>query len=160
MKHFKSNKRLNETGLSLLEVVASIVLLTIILLSVASMLIQSSKTTSTSEDIIDATYIAQREMEDLYNYAKKNEFNLDKQTTYQSKSWNYSKNPTDNNNFENNEIEPYITISFNKVPLYSKSNNIDSNLTRVIIKVYDKKSDKKSGKAPKAQVENTLEWRS
>ncbi|WP_079523907.1 type IV pilus modification PilV family protein [Solibacillus isronensis] len=57
-----------ERGVSLVEVVASIVLITIILLSFFSFFIQSKKTHVASESIVDATYIAQQEMEELYGF--------------------------------------------------------------------------------------------
>lgn len=55
-----------ERGISLVEVVASIVLITIILISFFSFFVQSKKTHVASESIVDATYIAQKEMEELY----------------------------------------------------------------------------------------------
>ncbi|MGA4518573.1 type IV pilus modification PilV family protein [Solibacillus silvestris] len=55
-----------DRGISLVEVVASIVLITIILISFFSFFIQSKKTQVASESIVDATYVAQKEMEELY----------------------------------------------------------------------------------------------
>lgn len=57
-----------ECGISLVEVVASLVLITIILISFFSFFIQSKKTHVTSESIVDATYMAQKEMEELYGF--------------------------------------------------------------------------------------------
>ncbi|MEK4078610.1 type IV pilus modification PilV family protein [Solibacillus sp. FSL K6-1126] len=57
-----------ERGISLVEVVASIVLITVILLSFFSLFLQSKKTHVASESIIDATYVAQQEMEELYGF--------------------------------------------------------------------------------------------
>lgn len=60
----------NEFGISLIEVIASILILTIILISFFSLLIQSNRTNSLSESIADATYIAQMEMENLYTISE------------------------------------------------------------------------------------------
>lgn len=60
----------SEQGLTLIEVIASIVLIFIILLSFMSIFLQSNKTTVTSSDIVDATYLAQKEMENIYTYRK------------------------------------------------------------------------------------------
>ena len=57
-----------DCGLTLIEVIASIVLISMILLSFMGMFLQSSKTITTSDDIINATYIAQKEMESIYKY--------------------------------------------------------------------------------------------
>lgn len=55
-----------ERGISLLEVVASVVLIMIILLSFFSFFVQSKKTHVASESIVEATYIAQQDMEEIY----------------------------------------------------------------------------------------------
>ena len=57
-----------EQGLTLVEVIASIVLISIILLSFMGLFMQSNKTTATSGDIVNATYIAQKEMENIYKH--------------------------------------------------------------------------------------------
>lgn len=62
-----------ERGISLVEVVASVVLITIILISFFSFFIQSKKTHIASESIVDATYIVQQEMEELYGLISDND---------------------------------------------------------------------------------------
>lgn len=68
----RQNRKLfkSQGGFSLIEVVASLVIITVILLSFFGLLIQSNKTGKSSEQIIDATYLAQKEMEKMYNYFK------------------------------------------------------------------------------------------
>lgn len=56
----------NEHGVTLVELLASIVLITLILTTFITVFIQSAKTYKTSENIIDATYVAQAEMEKIY----------------------------------------------------------------------------------------------
>lgn len=67
-KVFKFIKR--ENGVSLVEVVASVVLISIILISFLGLIIQSNKTGKSSSDIVDATYIAQTELEEIYKMTK------------------------------------------------------------------------------------------
>ncbi len=57
-----------DCGLTLIEVIASIVLISVILLSFMGMFLQTSRTTATSDDIVNATYIAQKGMESIYKY--------------------------------------------------------------------------------------------
>ncbi|GLC87267.1 prepilin-type N-terminal cleavage/methylation domain-containing protein [Lysinibacillus piscis] len=59
----------NDDGLSLLEVVVALLLIGIILISFFALLLQSNKTTHKSNVIMDATYVAQQEMEKIYNLA-------------------------------------------------------------------------------------------
>lgn len=70
MKRFERKKRTGEKGFSLVEVLASIVILSLILMTFMMMVYYSAKTGRTSENIIDATYIAQIEMEKVYNTNK------------------------------------------------------------------------------------------
>lgn len=59
-----------ERGVSLVEVVASIVLITIILISFFGLFLQTKKTNIQSENISSSTYIAQVEMEKIYLFSK------------------------------------------------------------------------------------------
>ena len=77
----------SEKGLSLIEVVASILLISIILLSFFGLFIQSKKTGVASEKIVDATYAAQIELEDLYSVISNNNiYELEEYLTAQSYS--------------------------------------------------------------------------
>ncbi|MFJ7182437.1 prepilin-type N-terminal cleavage/methylation domain-containing protein [Lysinibacillus xylanilyticus] len=60
----------NDKGFTLIEVFASLILITIILLSFFGLFIQSNKTTKTSSTIIDSTYLAQTEMENVFKEIK------------------------------------------------------------------------------------------
>ena len=66
MGKLKLKLQKNEKGISLVEVLASIVILTLLLTTFLMMFVQSAKTNKKSEEIIDATYIAQTEMENIY----------------------------------------------------------------------------------------------
>ncbi|MEK4228865.1 prepilin-type N-terminal cleavage/methylation domain-containing protein [Solibacillus sp. FSL H8-0538] len=68
---YKLKKTLDcQKGISLIEVVASIVLISIILISFFGLFIQSAKTGKASEEIVDATYVAQQKMEFYFNFSK------------------------------------------------------------------------------------------
>lgn len=56
----------NEDGASLAELLASIVILGILLTIVLSMFINSANVNRKSEELVDVTYIAQTELENLY----------------------------------------------------------------------------------------------
>src|SRR5690625_2953976 len=60
----------NEDALTLAEVLASIVILTIVLILFSSIFTQSWKSTNRSEANIDATFLAQIEMENMYAFSK------------------------------------------------------------------------------------------
>lgn len=57
----------DQEGATLVELVAAIAILAIVVTSFLSFFIQSAQTTYSSEEITDATYLAQQEMEYLYH---------------------------------------------------------------------------------------------
>lgn len=57
---------MNEKGMTLIEILASIVILSIIVVSLLTFFVQSSKTNTVSKNIINATYVAENEMENIY----------------------------------------------------------------------------------------------
>lgn len=65
---FLQKKQLSkEDGLTLVEIIASIAILSIILFVILFVLLQSIQANKTSEEIVDATYIAQTTMEHIYD---------------------------------------------------------------------------------------------
>lgn len=62
------NQMKNQDGLTLVELLGSIVILSIILVSFLGFFIQSARTTKVSGEIIDASYIAQQQAEEIYNH--------------------------------------------------------------------------------------------
>lgn len=71
----------NEQGVSLIELVASIVIISIILISFFGLFLQSKKTHVASETIVDTTYHAQQEMEEIYGFVSANGANWLKDST-------------------------------------------------------------------------------
>jgi type II secretory pathway pseudopilin PulG len=57
----------SEKGITLIEILASLVILSIIIVSLLSMFIQSSKTNNVSKRMVDATYLAETYVEEINN---------------------------------------------------------------------------------------------
>lgn len=138
-----------EKGFTLVEVLASTILITLILVSFLTIFAQGAKTNRVSENIIDSTYLAQTEMEKIYGL---------------------SKNINSNNisaAFPSTQYESPVpkTVEGSKWIEYKKKNNpsgatiliriedTTEKLTRIIIEVYE---DPKMN--PKAKMENVLIW--
>jgi type II secretory pathway pseudopilin PulG len=64
MKKF-SNHYFSEKGITLIEILASIVILSIIIVSLLSMFVQSTRSNNISKNIMDTTYVAETSMEEL-----------------------------------------------------------------------------------------------
>lgn len=164
-----------QSGFTLVEVIASIVIITIILVSFFTFFINTAKTTKTSNDIFDATYYAQKEMEKLYNLTQTNivakSLSINEKTAiiesaitnnpfngtpeYEAnKDYYYKK---DGNSFVK---KGNTTTDPNDVYFYElefKYYDEALNLTRFIINIYDRADTAKA--KPKAKMESILEWR-
>lgn len=57
----------SQRGVTLIEILVSIIILSIIIISLLSMFVQSSRSNSVSKNVMDATYLAETEMEVMYN---------------------------------------------------------------------------------------------
>ncbi|MEY9969741.1 prepilin-type N-terminal cleavage/methylation domain-containing protein [Lysinibacillus sp. RC46] len=133
----------SQGGFTLIEVIASLVIITIILLSFFGLLIQSNKTGKSSEQIIDATYLAQKEMEKMYNY-----FKSTKIETWES-DFPYEK---DEEKSSGNTTQYKVTPvnAKNKEIIIVKAEDMSPEKTvRITIEVYDSR-----GKILKAKVQN------
>lgn len=72
----RAEDRRNERGVTLVELLASIILITLILTTFITIYMQSARTLHTSDKIVDATYIAQTEMEKLYSVSVKTSYGM------------------------------------------------------------------------------------
>ncbi|MEH7176393.1 type IV pilus modification PilV family protein [Neobacillus vireti] len=61
---------MNEKGMTLIEILASIVILSIIVVSLLSFFVQTARSNNVSKNIMDATYVAENEMEEVYSQIK------------------------------------------------------------------------------------------
>ena len=132
MKAFKLLK--NEQGLTLVELLGSIVILSIIVMSFLGFFIQSAKTTQVSDEILDGSYVAQQQAEEIYNFS--HSMNYEDLISYFDGSDSYNK---DGNAYVTHR-EGYA------VRLYIEPTDNDG-LYSLLIKVFD--SDGKQS----AQVE-------
>lgn len=64
----------NEHGLTLTEILASIVIISIVITTFMLVFVQSSKTTTTSKHILDSTYYAETEMEEINHLYSKEKY--------------------------------------------------------------------------------------
>src|SRR5690625_1535574 len=74
MEVTNQRKLFNQKGLTLIEVLVSIVIISIILLAILFVLLQIIRTNKTSQEIVNATYVAQKEMEEMYRVSQNEDF--------------------------------------------------------------------------------------
>lgn len=129
MKNFDIQlKRIqNEYGLTLIEVLASVVLLTLLLTTFITIYIQSANINKTSETIIDATYIAQTEMEKVYS--KQKEYNM---SNIDDAMIDLGYQPIGNLRYSYANINH---STYDVEILFEKVNDLPDNMNRILIKV-------------------------
>lgn len=162
----KGNKKLDQRGISLIEVIVSILLISIILITFYGMFIQSKKTNNTAEATGDATYLAQTEMEKVYQLSTSislSQLNSSSLSGYTLKTNNFIKSCGNSaQNFENKLIykDYSSTITYEKV----LNENFTSKITisplchfdrsaTILIEIINKQNVKK------AILENVYVWK-
>lgn len=137
MIKFKSEK-----GLTLVEVLAAIVIMTIIFTSIISILNLTAKTNRTSEDIIDATYLAQQEMEFIYKLSEEDsELSSFYDEKLPSETWNiYEKEVKEQDEF-------LVEI---------RQKETEDDMVRIVVTVYEVSDSVKEN--PRAKMETLLKW--
>lgn len=152
------NDIFDERGLSLLEVIVSMLLLSIILISFFGFFVQSSKSYNTSETITNGIYKGQTVMEHIYFVSKNSPFSID---NLNSKDYSFEPLPLEEYNtlynLTNSKNYQYLYIdeskeNFQIVLKINKIGNYYSTYS-VIIEIYDEQNKLKN------KIENIYNWK-
>lgn len=131
MNIFTQNKTLyNRKGMTLIEIIISLALLAIIVVPFLTLFVYSTVVTQKSEIVLDATYVAQRVIEDIYNESQDETIPI----------------PSDG-------IEKNWDSWSGNYWIY-KEISVQSNLVSVLIKIYSDDSESQL----EAQMETKLLW--
>jgi len=138
---------MNEKGLTLVEILASITILSIIIVSLLSMFIQSSRSNQYSENILNATYVAQSQLEEIINLSHVPGITSLDGLLKLLKEEGYILDNECNNCYGivQNEDDRYVLIQ-----LTNKSRN----LGKVLVKVFDDQTKTRQ----EAQMEMVFQW--
>lgn len=131
-------------GFTLVEILVSITILSIIVVTFLTFFIQSAKTNTYSEDVLDATYVAQSEMEELYKLGTKVPF---EEVNVELEKLSYPSFAGAGSITSTKVIDDYT------ITLYIDKPGQKDNLGNVLIEVRNK-----SGKM-QAQMETTIKWK-
>lgn len=135
----------SESGRTLLEIVISFAILAIIIIPFTSLFIQSGKNISKSEEMMDATYITQSVMEEVYHLSKTIEFQPNM----------IIGNITGETKQRIND-ETYIFFRDDYfIELFLQKHPSSNELVHVLVKVY--RDEKKE--ILEAQMETSVAWR-
>lgn len=148
-KRHKHTKIMNENGLTLVEVLASVVLLTIIITIFLNVFMQSAKTNTTSEEIVDATYLAQTEMEKIYSKSLETKYS-ERENAFENLGYSPLTGENEWALFGKELDDGYYA----KIKIQKDSMEVAENMNRLIITIHDRSATDK----PQAQMENILLW--
>lgn len=142
----------NNQGFSLIEIIASLVIFTILLTSFLSLYLSTAQTTRNASDSLDYTLIAQKELEKIYNLVK---LHSPSERDQIMTSLGYSK--LNNEQYERtvttSGVEPYVL----SVAIRSYTSNSFSDLNDKLS--YVKVSTSNSSKTRSYSVmESLVEW--
>ncbi|WP_397539477.1 hypothetical protein [Rummeliibacillus pycnus] len=145
----KIKSSFNEKGATLVEVIASFVILVILLISFFTLFIQTKQTTKSSAQVVDATYLAQTEMEEIYKYSKDNGLNrsiIENDLGYKPED----STVTNPRSYTKSSSKPLINlrIADNK----NVDGSINKDLMNVIVEV-------KEDTVTKAKMETVVKWK-
>ena len=144
---FNQRKLFNQKGLTLIEVLLSLVIISIILLAILFVLLQIIRTNKTSQELVNATYVAQTEMEEMYHVSQSEDFD----------AWIGDVQSSDKDYSYANSMHTIIYDVLNQYTVemkISENEELPSPLKRITIHVFELDH---SG-SPKAKMENLLEW--
>lgn len=139
----KHSNLTDENGLTLVEILAAIVIISLIFVSIVTILNLTAKTNKSSEDIIDATYVAQEEMEYIYKISRENG-SFESLEAYGS--------PTEEDGWDiywKDNVE-------SKYQVEVREKKLEDSMVRIVVRVYEQTAD--SSEKPKAQMETLLNW--
>jgi type II secretory pathway pseudopilin PulG len=131
----------SEKGLTLIEILASITILFIVIMSLLSFFVQSSRTNTTSKKIADATYVAESCMEEISNSVTTSKsidtLILNGYKKIVGTTSNYEKDPNTTGHYIFIEIVPKDPLVTVRVKVYKDSSKLNL----------------------EAQMENLLAWK-
>ncbi|QCJ43636.1 prepilin-type N-terminal cleavage/methylation domain-containing protein [Bacillus sp. S3] len=142
------NHFFSEKGMTLIEILVSIVILSIIIMSFLTMFVQSSRTNNTSKNIMDATYVAETSMEEISNFV----VSTNSLTFWSNlKISGYDKVAGTGTTFKKNSNTKghYVTVDFT-------DKDTSKSMVKVIVKVFNNDT---SSKKLEAQMEVLLSWK-
>lgn len=147
LKKFHSS--FNEKGATLVEVIASFVIVVILLLSFFTLFIQTKQTTNSSAQIVDATYLAQTEMEEIYKFSNNTGLNRD---IIEHNLGFEPENPSEPNPKSFKKPYSKSLISLRVADNKNIDGSVNNDLMNVIVEV-------KEDNVIKAKMETVVKWK-
>lgn len=143
----KNTPQFSEDGFSILEIVASILIVSIILMAIIPLFFTSAKTIEKSDEILNATYYTQNHMEEIYHLTKSTTY-IEGIAALGSGGWNSKADSSGMKHFQKN-VDEYV------IDLYiSRPASANSLITVLITSSLIEKPE-----VIESQMETIIEWK-
>jgi len=136
----------NQSGITLIEVLASIVILSLIIVTIVPMFIQSSKANNLSKSITESTYLAESEMEEILQLNTKSDSPSLSELSKQINDYGYSTDPSCSTCYGMTKDDRYVFVQLK---------DTSTDLGKVVLKVYKDASKQKL----ESQMETIISWK-
>ncbi|WP_161974819.1 type IV pilus modification PilV family protein [Bacillus timonensis] len=139
-------KSKNQNGITLIEVLASIVILSLIIVTFVPMFIQSAKTNNISKSITESTYLAESELEEIIHLNTKSASPSLLELSTQMLSKGYSNDPSCSHCYGMMKDDRYVFVQLK---------DTTTDLGKVVLKIYRDSNKQKL----ESQMETVLSWK-
>ncbi|MFD1781115.1 prepilin-type N-terminal cleavage/methylation domain-containing protein [Fredinandcohnia salidurans] len=136
----------NQNGITLIEILASIVILSIIIMSITPMFIQSSRANHLSKNITESTYLAESEMEEIINLNTNSNTPSLNNLSNKIQNKGYQSDPSCTNCYGISKEGRYILVQIN---------DISTDLGKIVMKIYRDTSKREL----ESQMEMIISWK-
>ncbi|WP_423799232.1 prepilin-type N-terminal cleavage/methylation domain-containing protein [Neobacillus sp. SAB-20_R2A] len=136
----------SENGMTLVEILVSIIILSIIIISLLSMFVQSSQTNRVSKNMMDATYLAESQMEEINNMNTSTDSPSIDNLSSQLLAKGYAQDSSCSYCYSMPKNGHYVFVQLK---------NVSAELGNVMVRIY--KDDKKTSQ--EAQMELVISWK-
>ncbi|MFD1066570.1 prepilin-type N-terminal cleavage/methylation domain-containing protein [Oceanobacillus locisalsi] len=140
-------KIIAESGFTLVETLVSVVLLGLVLTIFLTVFTQSAAINKTSEEVVDASYLAQKEMENLYALSQRT---TDYRTAMEAAGYTEVEEDSDWMYYTFHHDDPETEDYYTQIRL--EKDGAD-HLHRVVVEVYQQNDD-----AQQVKMQNVLAW--
>ncbi|MDZ5710731.1 type IV pilus modification PilV family protein [Jeotgalibacillus haloalkalitolerans] len=147
----------NERGVTLVEVLASVVIVVLLAMVFMNLFLTSARSNEVSEEVVDHTFVAQRQMEDLYEAGQQYRFDeIETALTTDPYDLLLEQSLPDEKIFSKTEGGSRVEVTLSP---YISDDETFTDLTEVLTKAVVEVSSPSEQGDPFTKIEGLIEWR-
>lgn len=143
-----------EQGFTLIEIIASLVIITLLLTSFLSLLISSAQSTQRSKEVIDYTLIAQTELEALYSFAQNDSLSNQQNVLTNQMDFTLVNTSAESSLYEKQTSDVMIQLTASSYESTGTFQTLEDSLSNVVVEIQTLDTS-----TTLAKMESIIEWR-